>query len=76
MQSIAVLIGAGMLLGSADVTVIDGQRVSYNADDNTLQAIVADKVLVKVLGSTGVDKSTLEDFFKDIKLADIARTAQ
>jgi hypothetical protein len=76
LQSIAGLLGAGMLLGSAELLVINGERVAYNADDNTLQAIVADKVLVKVQGSTGVDKPTLEDFFKAIKLADIAKTAQ
>jgi len=76
LQSIAGLLGAGMLLGSAELLMIDGQHVAYNADDNTLQAIVADKVLVKVQGSTGVDKPTLENFFKAIKLGDIAKTAQ
>lgn len=76
LQSIAGLLGAGMLLGSAELLVIDGQRVAYNADDNALQAIVADKVLVKVQGSAGVDKSTLENFFRAIKLADITKTAQ
>jgi hypothetical protein len=76
LQSLAGLLGAGMLLGSAELLVIDGQRAAYNADDNTLQAIIADKVLVKVQGSTGVAKSTLEDFFKAVKLADIAKTAQ
>ena len=76
LQSIAGLLGAGMLLGSAELLVIEGEHVAYNADDNTLQAIVADKVLVKVQGSTGVDKPTLQDFFKAIKLADITKTAQ
>src|SRR5579875_2119332 len=42
LQSVATLLGAGMLLSGSETMQIEGQRVSYDADDNTLQAIVAD----------------------------------
>jgi hypothetical protein len=76
LQSVASLLGAGLLVSSSDLMTINGQRVAYDADDNTLQAIVADKVLVKVVGSPGVDKRTLASFFRAIDLAEIERMAQ
>lgn len=74
LQSVAVLLDAGLLVSGSDIMVIEGQRVAYDADDNTLQAIVGDKVLVKVQGSPGVDKQTLESFFGAIKLQEIEKT--
>ncbi len=76
LQSVAGLLGAGMLISGSDLMVIEGQRVTYDADANTLQAIVADKVLIKVQGSPEVDKQTLENFFRAIDLSRIEETAQ
>jgi hypothetical protein len=76
LQSVAVLLGAGMLVSGSELSIIDGQRVAYNASDNALQAIVADKVLVKVQGSKAVDKATLQAVFRAIKLRDIEKAAQ
>lgn len=76
LQSVAMLLGAGMLVSGSELLILDGQRASYNASENSLQAIVADKVLVKVQGSAGVDKTTLQDFFRSIKLKDIEKAAQ
>ena len=75
LQSVAMLLGAGMLVSGSELLIIEGQRVSYDANENSLQAIVADKVLVKVQGSKGVDKQTLQDFFQAIKLKDIEKAA-
>lgn len=75
LQSVAALLGVGLLVSGSDLLVIDGQRVSYDANDDTLQAIVADKVLVKVQGSPGVPKATLEEFFRRIRLHDIEKAA-
>lgn len=74
LQSVATLLGAGMLLSGSETMQIEGQRVAYDADDNTLQAIVADKMLVKMQGSAGVDKRTLEDFFRAADFGRIATT--
>jgi hypothetical protein len=76
LQSAAMLLGAGMLVSGSELLIIEGQRASYDANENSLQAIVADKVLVKVQGSKGVDKQTLQDFFRAIKLSDIEKAAQ
>lgn len=76
LQSVAALLGTGMLMGSSQLLIIAGQRVGYDANDNAMQAIVADKVLVKVQGSKGVDEQTLQDFFQSIKLQDIEKAAQ
>ena len=71
LQSVAVLLGAGLMVSGSELMVIDGQRVAYDDNDNTLQAIVADKVLVKVQGSRGVDKAALEAMFKAVKLKNV-----
>lgn len=76
LQSVAVLLGAGMLISGSDLLFIQGQRVAYDADENALQAIVADKVLVKIQGSGGVEKATLEEFFRGLKLRQIEQAAQ
>jgi hypothetical protein len=76
LQSVAVLLGAGLLVSGSELLVIEGQRVAYDASDNTLQAIVADKVLVKLQGSRGVDKAALTALFTAIRLRDIEKAAQ
>lgn len=76
LQSVAGLLGAGILVAGSDVMNIEGQRVSYDADENVLQAIVADKVLVRVKGSEGVDRAMLEAFFRHIDLRQIEQAAQ
>jgi hypothetical protein len=76
LQSVAMLLGAGMLVSGSELLIIEGQRATYDATENSLQAIVADKVLVKVQGSKAVDKQTLQEFFRAIKLKEIEKAAQ
>ncbi|UCE88678.1 MAG: hypothetical protein JSW10_10135 [Pseudomonadota bacterium] len=64
LQSVSILLANPVFADpQSKVMIVAGQKVYYNADDNALQAVVADRALVVVDGSSGVDQSTLKEYF-------------
>ncbi len=75
-QGMAMMFSGAMSGPDNKLVVIDGRRMMYSKGDNAYQTIVANKVLVKIEGSQGVDDQTLRTFLKAVKFAEIEKKAQ
>jgi hypothetical protein len=75
-QGMAMMFSGAMAGPDNKLVVIDGRRIMYSKSDNAYQTIVANKVLVKIEGSQGVDDQTLRSFLKAVKFAEIEKKAQ
>ena len=75
-QGMAMMFSGAMSGPDNKLVVIDGRRMMYSKSDNAYQTIVANKVLVKIEGSQGVDDQTLRTFLKAVKFAEIEKKAQ
>ena len=75
-QGMAMMFSGAMSGPDNKLVVIDGRRMMYSKSDNAYQTIVANKVLVKIEGSQGVDDPTLRTFLKAVKFAEIEKKAQ
>jgi hypothetical protein len=77
-QGIAAFLASdvGQLVGDSRVVVLDGRRLLYSKGDNAYRTMVANRVLVKVEGTSGVGDPTLRQYFGAIKFLDIEKMAQ
>ena len=75
-QAMGMMFSGAMSGPENKLVVIDGRRMMYSKSENAYQAIVANKVLVKIEGSQGVDDQTLRTFLKAVKFAEIEKKAQ
>jgi hypothetical protein len=74
-QAMAMMFSGAMSGPDNQLVVIDGRRMMYSKSDNAYQTIIANKVLVKVEGSQGVDDPTLRTFLKAVRFAEIEKKA-
>lgn len=77
MQGLAAVIGNPMIAAAAGKTaVIGGRRMNYIREDNSYITLVADRVLVRVQGSSGVNDETLRQFLGLLAFSDIEKAAR
>lgn len=77
MQGLASVIANPMIAAAAGKTlVIGGRRVNYIRSDNSYMTLVADRVLVRVQGSSGVSEETLRQFLGLLSFPDIEKAAR
>jgi hypothetical protein len=77
MQGLAAVIANPMIAAAAGKTVIiGGRRMNYITVDNSLVAMVGDRVLVRVQGSSGVSEDALRAFVALLPFADIEKAAR
>jgi hypothetical protein len=68
MQGIDALLGGGMVSsGDMKLSIIDGRKVTYTKSENSYQTMVANKALIKVEGSKGVDDGTLRTYLAAVR---------
>jgi len=60
-------------MGGMKTVVVGGRRMSYDSSGNSYMTIVADKVIVKVDGSTGTPDPSLRSFIGAIDFAGIEK---
>ena len=76
MQGLGRLMSSGLVTGSDNkLLIIGGRKVTYTKSDNSFSTMAADKVLVQVKGSSGVDEKTLKDYLAALHWKDIEKTA-
>lgn len=77
LQGIGALLTGGMV-SSPDMklSIIGGRKMTYTKSENSYQTLVANKALVKVEGSKGVDDATLRAYVAAIKFQQIEKAAQ
>lgn len=76
MQGLGRLMSSGLVTGSDNkLLIIGGRKVTYTKSDNSLSTMAAEKVLVQVKGSRGVDEKTLKDYLAALRWKDIEKTA-
>jgi hypothetical protein len=76
LQAMAMMFSGAMSGPDNKLVVIDGRKMSYSKSENAYQTVVANKTLVKVAGSEGVDDKTLRQYLKAVKFAEIEKAAQ
>jgi hypothetical protein len=76
LQAMAMMFTGAMSGPDNKLVVIDGRKTSYSKSENAYQTLVANKTLVKVAGSEGVDDKTLRAYLKAVKFADLEKAAQ
>ncbi len=75
MQGLGRLISSGLVTSSDNkLLIIGGRKVTYTKSDNSYQTMAADKVLVQVKGSSGVDEKTLKDYLAALHWKEIEKT--
>ena len=75
-QGMAALFTAAATGPDNKLVIIDGRKVTYTKSENAYQTIIANKSMVKVEGSKGVDDATLRTYLKGIKFAELEKAAQ
>ncbi|HKW55628.1 MAG TPA: hypothetical protein VJO12_18205 [Stellaceae bacterium] len=76
MQGLGRLMSSGLVTGSDNkLLIIGGRKVTYTKSGNSFSTMAADKVLVQVKGSSGVDEKTLKDYLAALHWKDIEKTA-
>lgn len=75
-QAMAMMFSGAVSGPDSRLVIIDGRKVNYSKNDNSYQTLVANKVLVKVEGSEGVDDKTLRSYLRAIKFAEIEKSVQ
>ena len=74
MQGLGRLISSGLVTGSDNkLLIIGGRKVTYSKSDNSFSTMAADKVLVQVKGSSGVDEKTLKDYLAALQWKEIEK---
>ena len=77
MQGLGPLLASGLLSGGeTKLVIIDGQKATYAKGDNAYTVMVADKALVRVKGSLGVDDGTLRTYLRAVKISEIGKAAK
>jgi hypothetical protein len=76
LQAMAMMFSGAMSGPDNKLVVIDGRKTTYAKSDNAYQTLVANKTLVKVSGSEGVDDKTLRAYLKAVKFAELEKAAQ
>ena len=77
MQGLAAIISNPMIASAAGKTlVIGGRRMNYIKSDNSFVTMVADRVLVRVQGSSGVSEDALRAFLALLSFPDIEKAAR
>lgn len=76
LQAMAMMFSGAMSGPDNKLVVIDGRKTTYSKSDNAYQTLVANKTLVKVSGSEGVDDKTLKAYLKGVKFAELEKAAQ
>ena len=77
LQAMSMMFSNPMFMGQDNkLIVINGQKAIANERENSLTAMVANKVLVKVDGPKGVDQAELKGFFQAIDFKGIEAYAQ
>jgi hypothetical protein len=60
LQGIGPFLASGLISGDeTKLVIINGQKVTYAKGDNAYNMMIADKALIRVKGSRGVDDETL-----------------
>lgn len=75
-QAMGMMFSGAVSGPDSRLVIIDGRKVNHSKSDNSYQTLVANKVLVKVGGSEGVDDKTLRSYLKAIKFAEIEKSVQ
>ena len=76
MQGLGRLMSSGLVTGPDNkLLIIAGRKVTYTKSDNSYSTMAADKVLVQVKGSNGVDEKTLKDYLAALHWKEIEKTA-
>jgi hypothetical protein len=74
MRGLGRLISGGVVTGPDNqLLIINGRKVTYTNNDNSLSTMAGDKVLVQVKGSTGVDEKTLKDYLAALHWKEIEK---
>ncbi len=73
-QAMSAVIGNPMVAAMAGrVVVIGGRRLTFMSSDNAFVTLVADKVLVRVQGSSGLNEAALRPFVTALDFAAIEK---
>jgi hypothetical protein len=76
LQAMAMMFTGAISGPDNRLVVIDGRKTTYSKSENAYQTLVANKTLVKVAGSTGVDDKTLRQYLKGVKFAELESAAK
>lgn len=77
LQSLAALLNSPIAaMGGMKTVLIGGRRMSYNEGDNSYMALVADKIIVKIAGSSGTPDPTLKSFIQQIDFGALEKSAR
>ena len=76
LQAMAMMFSGAMSGPDNKLVVIDGRKTTYSKSDNAYQTLVANKTLVKISGSEGVDDKTLKAYLKGVKFAELEKAGQ
>jgi hypothetical protein len=76
MQGLGRLMSSGLVTGPENkLLILAGRKVTYTKSDNSYSTMAADKVLVQVKGSSGVDEKALKDYLGALHWKEIEKTA-
>jgi hypothetical protein len=76
-QGMGVMLANPMFMGSGSkMLIIGGKKVAFDKEGNSLQTLVANKVLVAVNGGGEAVEKDLKDYFQAIDFAAIEKMAQ
>lgn len=77
LQGLASIVSNAMIGAAAGrIVVIGGRRMNYIREDNSFVTTLADRVLVRVQGSSGVTEETLRQFLALIPFTEIEKAAR
>lgn len=77
LQQMGALLGVGLMTSSdMKLSIIDGRKMTYTKSENSYQTMVANKVLVKVEGSKGVEDAPLRAYVAAIDFQKIEKQAR
>ena len=77
LQGLAPFLAGGLISGGeTKLVIINGHKVTYVKGDNALNMMVADKALVRVKGSSGVDDDTLRNYLHTVRISEIEKAAK
>jgi hypothetical protein len=77
LQGIGPFLASGLIFGDETrLVIIDGQKVTYAKGDNTYNMMIADKALIRIKGSRGVNEETLRSYVRGVKIPEIGKAAR
>ena len=76
MQTLAMMFSNPMFAGGNKIMIIDGRKVMQDKDNNSLQTMIANKVLVEVDGSDDTDAATVKQYLQSVPLDQIEKSVK